>query len=67
MTLSQYNFVKNIRIIVIIIGLGWLIFGAGAVFTGYKPTLPNYIVLAVVVLNLFNAFINKPAPPRHDL
>ncbi len=67
MTSKQYAFVKNMRIIVIIIGFGWIIFGAGAVFTGYKPTLLNYLVFGVVVLNLINAIITNPTPPSINL
>lgn len=64
MTYNQYKFVKSVRIIVIVIGTGYLIFGAGAVYKGYELTFWNYAVVAVVVLNLLNAILNKPVRPQ---
>ena len=63
MTPKQYAFLKNLRIIVIVLGAAYLVFGAGAIFTGYKPTPGNYAILGVVILNLLNAIINKPVLP----
>ncbi len=62
MTPKQYNFSKNIRYLVLVLGIVYLIFGAGAVFNGYKLTTTNYIMLVIVVLNLINAIFNKPTP-----
>ncbi|HEX9503556.1 MAG TPA: hypothetical protein VF974_04520 [Patescibacteria group bacterium] len=61
-----YNFQKNTRILVMVLGLIYFVFGAGAVFTGYKPTVSNYAVLIIILLNLINALVNKPTPPRNE-
>lgn len=63
MTTKQYNFVKNMRVFIIVLSGATLIFFAGAFFTGYKPTLANYIVAIVILLNLINAIITKPPTP----
>jgi hypothetical protein len=66
MTQKQYNFSKNIRTLVIVLGAAYLIFGAGAIFNGYKLTSTNYIMLVIIILNLINAIFNKPTPPNEQ-
>lgn len=67
MTAKQYNFYKNTRIIAIVASAAALVFIAGAIFTGYKLTLGNYLVIVILVINLVNAIINKPTPPYEQI
>lgn len=64
MTPKQYIFLKNFRIGAIILSTAFLVFGAGAVFTGYKPTLANYAIMVVIIINLISAILNEPIPPQ---
>jgi hypothetical protein len=63
MMTKQYDFLKNIRIVSIVLGAAYLVFMAGAAFTGYSLNLVHYLVLIVIVVNLVNAVLNKPTPP----
>ena len=65
-TPKQYTFARNIRYVVIVISLVFFVFGAGAVFTGYKPNTNNYITLGIIIVNFVNALINKPLPPNEQ-
>lgn len=63
MTPKQYNFAKQLRLTLIVLWAALLIFGAGAVFTGYEPTLYNYGMALVAVINIVYLTFNKPTPP----
>jgi hypothetical protein len=63
MTLKQYTFITNLRIAIMIVSVAVLIFFAGAIFSGFKPTLSTYVIIAQAVLSLVYAIFNHPVLP----
>jgi hypothetical protein len=58
--MTPYTFAKNARTLVLIFSVGVLIFFVGAISTGYKPNLSNWIAIILACLNIIAYTFNKP-------
>lgn len=54
---------NNFRLALIVLAIAYLVFGAGAVFTGYKPTTFHWATACLIALNLAYLIMNRPSSP----
>jgi len=63
MTSKQYDFVKNMRLIGITLGVVALVLLGFAIFKDKNVTATNIISLAAIIVSLASTILNKPIPP----
>ena len=63
MTPKQYSFAKNARLVAIALAVVYFIFGAGAIFTGFKPNFSQWVISLFFLVQLVGWYFNKPTPP----
>lgn len=61
--MKSYEFLRKLRVVSVALCVAYLVFGAGAIFTGYKPTPFLWISAFLITLNLLALIGNRPTPP----
>ncbi|MBX4190424.1 hypothetical protein KW791_03990, partial [Candidatus Parcubacteria bacterium] len=55
---------ENERVVAVALSVAYLVFGAGAIFTGYKPNPFLWINAFIITLNFLALIGNIPTPPQ---
>jgi hypothetical protein len=61
--MKSFEFLRKLRVVSIALCVTYLVFGAGAIFTGYKPTPFLWISAFLITLTLLALIGNRPTPP----
>jgi hypothetical protein len=63
MTTKKYEFVKNMRLVGITLGVVALVLLGFAIFKDRNINATNIISLAAIIVSLAGTILNKPLPP----